>query len=121
MVYSAAYRGFQVAKRLYGYAKPVVQGKSFVSKFPPQHRKTVRTILKGSEIAFTGGLVSDILKDLNPDGTPNGDGQRQIQRNEFDKTHYRRRGRFKRRSKFDKSYCRCRPKRRYKRVQAWRR
>ncbi len=65
MVISAAYRGYQLAKRVYSYGKPVITGKSFVSKFPPQHRQTVRTILKAGEIAFTGGLISDLIKDYN--------------------------------------------------------
>ncbi len=63
MVLSSVIRAGTLAKRLYGYGKPVVTGKSFVSKFPPQHRQTVRTILKGAEISFTGGLIADILKD----------------------------------------------------------
>ncbi len=96
----AAYRGYQIAKRVYGYAKPTLQGKSFVSKFPPQHRQTVRTILKGSEIAFSGGLVSDLIKDLNDDGTsnPNAFRKKKFQspaRKQY-KTYNRFRGRTKR-------------------------
>ncbi len=61
-------RGYQIATKFYKYSKPTITGDSFVSRFPPNYRNTVRTVLKGSEIAFTGGLVADFLKDLNNPG-----------------------------------------------------
>ncbi len=106
MVIQAVYRGYQIAKKLYAYGKPTVTGKSFISKFPPQHRQTVRTILKGSEIAFTGGLVSDILKDqLDQDGTDHGSFPQRKKSNKFNQT----RSRFKRsRRTSSKHKCDCR-------------
>ncbi len=110
MVISAVYRGYKIAKQLYAYGKPTVTGKAFVSKFPPQHRQTVRTILKGSEIAFTGGLVSDIVKDLYDDGVDHGNAQirspKPTKSNKFNQT----RNRFQRGSyKYSKRqpYCKC--------------
>ncbi len=47
---------------------------AFVGRFPPRYRDTVRTVLKGSQTVFAGGLVSDILKGslddngMEPDG-----------------------------------------------------
>ncbi len=117
---SAVYRGFQVAKRLYQYSKPVIKGESFVSKFPPQHRKTVRTILRGSEIAFTGGLVSDILKDaLDGTGmTPNGIPQRFKSPSRKQHQAYSRNRRFAKRSRYVKCKpCNCGSKRRYNNFQ----
>ncbi len=65
MPISAVYRGYTIAKKLYQYGKPVVTGDSFISKFPPGFRPYVKQLTKASEIAFTGGLVSDILKGLD--------------------------------------------------------
>ncbi len=65
MVISAVPRGIQLAKRLYGYSQPLIKGESFVTRFPPKYRGDVRTIIKGSEIAFSGGLVADIARDLS--------------------------------------------------------
>ncbi len=121
MVVSAAYRGFQVAKRLYSYGKPVITGKSFISKFPPQHRQTVRTVLKGTEYAFTGGLVSDILKDLQDDGTMNPNAV--PKKSQFNK-QYQAHNRYGRKSNFQrkhKCYCKGSSKRGYKYVRSRRR
>ncbi len=107
MVYTAVYRGYKIAKRLYQYGKPTVQGKSFISKFPPQYRKDVRTILKGSEIAFTGGLVADIAKDLLSDdgtGIDHGIPQRQKKR-PF--SNYKTRSGYRRRSNRRSGFCSC--------------
>ncbi len=65
MVISAGIRAVTLARKVYSYGKPVITGKSFVSKFPPQHRKTVQTILTATERAFTGGLIADIIGDFN--------------------------------------------------------
>ncbi len=93
MVYVAAYRAFKIAKRVYGYAKPTLAGDSFVGKFPPNYRNTVRTILTASERAFTGGLVSDILQDLSRTETTGGNGERKRTKsktNKFSKKYRRR-------------------------------
>ncbi len=114
MVIAIVARGGTLTRRLYQYGKPTVTGKAFISKFPPQHRQTVRTILKGSEVAFTGGLVADILKDLNDDGTPNIDYGKVPKRSKFtsrkfDKTRNRRRrnSSANRCYKHNTNMCRC--------------
>ncbi len=116
MVISAGVRGIQLAKRIYDYGKPVVTGKSFVSKFPPQHRKTVQTILTASERAFTGGLVADIIQSFNNEnfGVPSSGIPEKFR--SFKKTNRfnKKRGRhFKRSTRFDKhkattTCCYCR-------------
>ncbi len=93
MVISAAYRGYKLAKRAYEYYKPVVRGESFVTKFPPQHRATVRTILRGSEIAFSGGLIADIAKDLTTELSQGNGGSLPFQ-NGSNKFFKKRSGRF---------------------------
>ncbi len=112
MVISGVYRGYQIAKKVYGYGKPVITGKSFVSKFPPQHRKTVQTVLTAGERAFTGGLVADILKSLNDDGTTNNDYAVPSKKGPSP-SNFQTRGRFRRGAK----WCRCKPKRYSKRRQ----
>ncbi len=75
MVISAAIRVATIAKRFAGYAKPIATGDSFVSRFPPNYRGSVRTIMKGSEIAFTGGLVADFINQLTGTGTTGENGK----------------------------------------------
>ncbi len=110
MVYSAIYRAGQLARRAYTYYRPTIRGDSFVSKFPPNYRNDIRTILKGSEIAFGGGLISDIAKDfLYDDGGVGDDAQipseRLRQRSQFSKTRYRRkRCSCRRNTKYNRPY-----------------
>ncbi len=106
MVYAqAAYRGYQIAKRVYGYAKPTLTQSSFVGRFPPNYRNTVRTILKGSEIAFAGGLISDIAKDLmtGTDETTGGSQRSRPKTNKFKQGNYRRNIPYRRSGNYNKN------------------
>ncbi len=100
-----------IARYAKGFGKFTSGETAFVSRFPPRHRETVRTIIKGASTVTYGGLISDILK--GDDGTDHGDAQ--IRKNvKYPPSQSRktRGGRFGRSNKYGKysrfrNRCRC--------------
>ncbi len=86
---------------------------AFVSRFPPRYRDTARTIIKGASTVTYGGLISDILKGINDDGTPSATFQKKSSTNQQRKTRNRFRGNsYNERGFKHKRHCRCSTKRR---------
>ncbi len=66
---------YEIGKIAFRYGKSAgkfTSGQStFIRHFPPAHRRTVGTILKGFSTVTTGGIISDVIKDyMSADDTP---------------------------------------------------
>ncbi len=107
-----------VANKIYritkGFTKRTTTGQQYdriVTQFPPNYRPYVRDVLRGADVAFSGGLIVEALdllgNGLSPSVQPPSNQIRQT-RSDLVKS---RTGRF-RYSKYTPKY--CRPKRRQK-------
>ena len=62
----------QTAAKIYKVAKRIRAGspaEKFVGKFPPHYRPYIRDVLRGADIAFSGGLIVEGL-DFMMDAVP---------------------------------------------------
>ncbi len=61
---------YRITKRVSTYATKYNPGARFAEHFPPNYRPYVKDIYRGTEIAFSGGLISDAIEMLNDGISP---------------------------------------------------
>ncbi len=60
-VINTAYKVYKIVKRFNARMKPYGPYEQWSSRFPPNYRPYVRDVLKGADIAFSGGLISEAI------------------------------------------------------------
>ncbi len=108
-VVNIAHKIYKISK---GFGKRAISGQQYdriVTQFPPNYRPYVRDVLRGADVAFSGGLIVEALdllgNGLSPSIQPPSNKIRQTRNNVVKPGT----GRF-RYSKYTSKY--CRPKRR---------
>ncbi len=60
-VVTTAHKIYKIVKNFNARMKPYGPYEQWSSKFPPNYRPYVRDVLKGADIAFSGGLISEAI------------------------------------------------------------
>ncbi len=60
-VVTTAHKIYKIVKNFNARMKPYGPYEQWSSKFPPNYRPYVKDVLKGADIAFSGGLISEAI------------------------------------------------------------
>ncbi len=80
-----------------------------VEQFPPGYRPYVKDVLRGSDIAFSGGLISQVLQQINDGISPEitSTNNNEQARNNLDKSQFKSKYNSYSRSRKRQKACRC--------------